>query len=138
MNEVRPTQNVIADLAPKDAEEGRQGRRRRRAPGLRRRAARASTTTARARAAILEIAEQMAAGGRSKAPGEPGAVRVLGRGGVGAARAPSTTSASLSAAEKAKIGLNLNFDMLGSPNFVRFVYDGDGSDERHGGPVGLG
>ena len=23
---------------------------------------------------------------------------------------------------------NLNFDMLGSPNYVRFVYDGDGSD----------
>ncbi|HXV98941.1 MAG TPA: M28 family metallopeptidase, partial [Anaerolineae bacterium] len=26
-----------------------------------------------------------------------------------------------------KIALNLNFDMVGSPNFVRFVYDGDGS-----------
>jgi Zn-dependent M28 family amino/carboxypeptidase len=26
------------------------------------------------------------------------------------------------------IEANLNFDMLGSPNFVRFVYDGDGSD----------
>ena len=25
------------------------------------------------------------------------------------------------------ITLNLNFDMVGSPNFVRFVYDGDGS-----------
>ena len=28
----------------------------------------------------------------------------------------------------AQIALNLNFDMLGSPNYVRFVYDGDGSD----------
>jgi Zn-dependent M28 family amino/carboxypeptidase len=27
-----------------------------------------------------------------------------------------------------QIALNLNFDMLGSPNYVRFVYDGDGSD----------
>jgi Zn-dependent M28 family amino/carboxypeptidase len=26
-----------------------------------------------------------------------------------------------------EIALNLNFDMLGSPNFVRFVYDGNGS-----------
>ena len=34
----------------------------------------------------------------------------------------------LSPAEKAQIGLNLNFDMLASPNFVRFVYDGDFSD----------
>ena len=30
--------------------------------------------------------------------------------------------------ELAKIYANLNFDMLGSPNYVRFVYDGDGSD----------
>jgi Zn-dependent M28 family amino/carboxypeptidase len=35
--------------------------------------------------------------------------------------------------ELGKILLNLNFDMHGSPNSVRFVYDGDGSD---GGPVG--
>ena len=37
-----------------------------------------------------------------------------------------------------KIELNLNFDMLGSPNFVRFVYDGDGSDtpDTGAGPDG--
>jgi Zn-dependent M28 family amino/carboxypeptidase len=38
------------------------------------------------------------------------------------------------------IALNLNFDMLGSPNFVRFVYDGDGSatpdDPDDAGPAG--
>ncbi|MFC9969764.1 M28 family metallopeptidase [Spirillospora sp. NPDC127200] len=34
---------------------------------------------------------------------------------------------SLSAAERAKIALNLNYDMLGSTNYVRFVYDGDDS-----------
>jgi Zn-dependent M28 family amino/carboxypeptidase len=34
------------------------------------------------------------------------------------------------------IALNLNFDMVGSPNFVRFVYDGDGSDTAVKGPAG--
>ncbi len=31
---------------------------------------------------------------------------------------------------------NLNFDMVGSPNYVRFVYDGDGSDTPDAGPPG--
>ena len=35
---------------------------------------------------------------------------------------------SLPEAERKRILLNLNFDMVGSPNFVRFVYDGDNSD----------
>ena len=30
--------------------------------------------------------------------------------------------------QRSKIYANLNFDMLGSPNYVRFVYDGNGSD----------
>ena len=34
--------------------------------------------------------------------------------------------------------LNLNFDMVGSPNFVRFVYDGDGSATGTKGPSGSG
>ncbi|MGH2806608.1 MAG: M28 family peptidase [Actinomycetota bacterium] len=34
------------------------------------------------------------------------------------------------------IALNLNFDMIASPNFVRFVYDGDGSDTPTAGPNG--
>ena len=40
--------------------------------------------------------------------------------------------------ELATIYANLNFDMLGSPNYVRFVYDGDGSDDPDGlaGPPG--
>ncbi|GEM_PF-277429 len=44
---------------------------------------------------------------------------------------------SLSRQERAKIDVNLNFDMVASPNYARFVYDGDGS--LHGsspGPVG--
>ena len=34
--------------------------------------------------------------------------------------------------------LYLNFDMVGSPNFVRFVYDGDGSAFGTDGPNGFG
>ncbi|HVF03252.1 MAG TPA: M28 family metallopeptidase [Frankiaceae bacterium] len=34
---------------------------------------------------------------------------------------------NLPQAERDKIALYLNFDMVGSPNFVRFVYDGDNS-----------
>jgi Zn-dependent M28 family amino/carboxypeptidase len=36
------------------------------------------------------------------------------------------------------IAVNLNFDMVGSPNFVRFVYDGDGSATGTAGPNGSG
>ena len=47
---------------------------------------------------------------------------------------------SLSARQLGNIALNLNFDMLGSPNYVRFVYDGDGSatpdDPDDAGPAG--
>jgi Zn-dependent M28 family amino/carboxypeptidase len=42
--------------------------------------------------------------------------------------------ASLSAKKLAKTALYLNFDMVGSPNYVRFVYDGDNSKF----PVGPG
>ena len=38
--------------------------------------------------------------------------------------------ATLPPEERAKIAAMLNFDMIGSPNFVRFVYDGDTSDSR--------
>jgi Zn-dependent M28 family amino/carboxypeptidase len=40
--------------------------------------------------------------------------------------------------ELKNISVNLNFDMLGSPNFVRFVYDGDGSATGTRGPSGSG
>jgi Zn-dependent M28 family amino/carboxypeptidase len=43
---------------------------------------------------------------------------------------------NLSDAELGKIYANLNFDMLGSPNYVRFVYDGDGSATGASGPPG--
>lgn len=38
--------------------------------------------------------------------------------------------------ELEKIALYLNFDMIGSPNFVYFVYDGDGSEFGLEGPEG--
>jgi Zn-dependent M28 family amino/carboxypeptidase len=44
----------------------------------------------------------------------------------------------LSRREVKDIALNLNFDMVGSPNYVRFVYDGDGSATPSAGPVGSG
>ena len=37
---------------------------------------------------------------------------------------------SLPQSERDKIAAMLNFDMVGSPNFVRFVYDGDLSDSE--------
>jgi Zn-dependent M28 family amino/carboxypeptidase len=37
-----------------------------------------------------------------------------------------------------RIFANLNFDMVGSPNYVRFVYDGNGSDTDIAGPAGSG
>jgi Zn-dependent M28 family amino/carboxypeptidase len=42
----------------------------------------------------------------------------------------------LPAAELGTIMANLNFDMVGSPNYVRFVFDGDGSDTPDAGPPG--
>jgi Zn-dependent M28 family amino/carboxypeptidase len=42
----------------------------------------------------------------------------------------------LSDDELDRIALYLNFDMVGSPNFVRFVYDGDGSATPDAGPEG--
>jgi Zn-dependent M28 family amino/carboxypeptidase len=50
---------------------------------------------------------------------------------------------SLSQAERDQIELMLNFDMIGSPNYVRFVYDGDNSKFPPGpnvqtGPDGSG
>jgi Zn-dependent M28 family amino/carboxypeptidase len=41
----------------------------------------------------------------------------------------------LSQAERDKIALYLNFDMVGSPNYVFFIYDGDNSDGV-GAPAG--
>ena len=43
---------------------------------------------------------------------------------------------NLTGAERENIALYLNFDMVGSPNFVRFVYDGSGDEFGLPGPAG--
>ena len=45
---------------------------------------------------------------------------------------------SLTSREIKNTAVNLNFDMVGSPNFVRFVYDGDASDTDSLGSTGSG
>jgi Zn-dependent M28 family amino/carboxypeptidase len=44
--------------------------------------------------------------------------------------------ASLTTRQKQDIAINLNFDMIASPNYIRYVYDGDGSDTPDAGPNG--
>lgn len=45
---------------------------------------------------------------------------------------------ALSPAELDAVAVYLNFNLIGSPNYVRFVYDGDGSDGGDPGPAGSG
>ena len=45
-------------------------------------------------------------------------------------------TSQLTARQIKEHAVNLNFDMVGSPNFVRFVYDGDGSAFGEKGPNG--
>jgi Zn-dependent M28 family amino/carboxypeptidase len=82
---------------------------------------------------ILEIAEEM-----SELGVDPyNKVRFAFWGAEEAGLLGSTYYVSqLDAAGRASIQLNLNFDMVGSPNFVRFVYDGDGSSSTPAGPAG--
>ena len=81
-------------------------------------------------AAILEVAENMA---KSKPINK---VRFALWGAEESGLVGSTHYvATLPADELAKIALYLNFDMIGSPNHVFFVYDGDNSDAV-GAPAG--
>jgi len=82
-------------------------------------------------ATILEVAEQMAkVKPRNK-------VRFAWWGAEEAGLVGSTYYVNnLSQEERDKIALYLNFDMIGSPNFVRFIYDGDGSAFGLVGPPG--
>ena len=45
---------------------------------------------------------------------------------------------SLTKRQLKDIAVNLNFDMVASPNYVRFVYDGDASDTESTGSTGSG
>ncbi len=75
-------------------------------------------------AGILEIAEQMSA--RDIAPRNRLRFAFWGAEEFGLLGSEHYVG-ELSEAEKNEIELNLNFDMVGSPNYVRFVYDGDNS-----------
>ena len=84
-------------------------------------------------ATILEIAEEMSE--QKIKPRRARALRLLGRRGVRPARLRALRD-HLPADQLGQIYANLNFDMVGSPNYVRFVYDGDGSDTGTAGPPG--
>jgi aminopeptidase Y len=80
-------------------------------------------------AAILEVAEQMAkVNPRNK-------VRFAWWGAEESGLVGSTYYVnSLSQEQQDQITLYLNFDMIGSPNYVFFIYDGDDSDGVGAGP----
>jgi Zn-dependent M28 family amino/carboxypeptidase len=84
---------------------------------------------------ILEIAEQLAALGYTKKLQRQVRFAFWGAEELGLLGSEYYVN-SLSEAQRAKIYANLNFDMVGSPNYVRFVYDGDGSDTPDAGPPG--
>jgi Zn-dependent M28 family amino/carboxypeptidase len=80
-------------------------------------------------AALLEIAQQMA---KVK---PRNMVRFAWWGAEESGLVGSTAYVNgLSQAEKDRITLYLNFDMIGSPNHVFFIYDGDDSDVTGAGP----
>jgi aminopeptidase Y len=80
-------------------------------------------------AAILEVAQQM---GKVKPRNK---VRFALWGAEESGLVGSTYYVdNLSPADRGRIALYLNFDMIGSPNHVFFVYDGDDSDAVGAGP----
>jgi Zn-dependent M28 family amino/carboxypeptidase len=136
LSEARNTDNIIADTACGNAAEtivvGAHLDSVPEGPGI--------NDNGSGSAALLEIARQLSALGA-----QPEVCAIESRvrfafwgaeefGGVGS----DHYVASLAAEELERIALNLNFDMLGSPNFVRFVYDGDGSETPVVGPPGSG
>jgi Zn-dependent M28 family amino/carboxypeptidase len=85
-------------------------------------------------AAILETAEQMA----KVTPRNKVRFAWWGAEESGLVGSDYYVFESLSDEERDAIALYLNFDMIGSPNYVRFVYDGDGSAFGLEGPEGSG
>ena len=65
-----------------------------------------------------------------------GALRLVGRRGIRPRRVGLLRPRVLTDEERDRIALYLNFDMIGSPNYVRFIYDGDGSAFGLEGPEG--
>lgn len=86
-------------------------------------------------AAVLEIAKQFKKTGLAKKAARPVRFAFWGAEEKGLLGSYHYVG-SLTDAQRAKIYANLNFDMLGSPNFARLVYDGDGSVDGNAGPAG--
>ncbi|WP_332662449.1 M28 family peptidase [Aeromicrobium sp.] len=132
----RETENVIADLPAKAAKDANQDEVVVVGAHLDSVAAGAGINdNGSGSAAILEIAEQMSALKLTKDLRRPVRFAFWGAEESGLVGSEHYV-AELSDAELARIYANLNFDMLGSPNYVRFVYDGDGSAGGDAGPAG--
>ncbi|MGH3458349.1 M28 family peptidase [Aeromicrobium sp.] len=86
-------------------------------------------------ATILEIAEEMSELNLTEKVERPVRFAFWGAEESGLLGAEHYVS-TLSSAQRSRIYANLNFDMVGSPNYVRFVYDGDGSSGGPSGPNG--
>ncbi len=82
-------------------------------------------------AALLELALKM-----GPAPKVNNAVRFVFWGAEWTQSGSTDYRASLDVEEQLDIAMYLHFDMLGSPNGGHFVFDGDNSDGRGGGPYG--
>ena len=86
-------------------------------------------------AAILEIAQEMAELRLTRKVERPVRFAFWGAEEAGLLGAEHYVS-ELTTKQRSQIYANLNFDMLGSPNFARFVYDGNGSAGGPAGPPG--
>src|SRR5688500_6489399 len=120
INEIRPTRNVIAETPDGDPHNvvvvGAHLDSVPRGPGI--------NDNGSGSAALLEIAEVYAAQGRETR----NKLRFMWFGAEEFGLLGSNFYVnSLSQAQRDDIGLMLNFDMIGSPNYVRFVYDGENS-----------
>lgn len=85
-------------------------------------------------ATILEIAEELAEA-KPRALQRPVRFAFWGAEEAGLLGAEHYV-ANLTPEQLSTIYANLNFDMLGSTNYVRFVYDGNGSEGGQAGPAG--
>ncbi len=86
-------------------------------------------------AAVLEIAQQMSELRLTNKVQRPVRFAFWGAEEAGLLGAEHYVS-ELTTKQRSQIYANLNFDMLGSPNFARFVYDGNGSAGGPAGPPG--
>lgn len=84
-------------------------------------------------AAVLELAEELARVGH--APVNQVRFAFWGAEELGLLGSTSYVS-RLSDAQRSAILANLNFDMIASPNYGRFIYDGDGDPTGIAGPAG--